>query len=333
MSAQLVASAFIAALVSMALVWLRLRFAARGLDVPGERALHDKPVPHGGGVGIVLVMLLCSLWGAAGHAPLYALAAALALLAAVSLADDWRGGLAFVWRLLAHIGAAVLFVVFLLPLEALPVLSVLAVLVIVGTTNAYNFMDGADGLAGSMALVGFGLYALAFARADLVFFAVFCTAIAAAAGGFLVFNWHPARVFMGDVGSIPLGFAAGALGWFGVLRADWPLWLPLVAFAPFWGDASLTLVRRALRKERIWQAHREHCYQRQVRMGMSHAAMSTRWLLLMLVGAALAAVLLYAGAADTVLAWWLILIWFAVLALLAANTDRRWQRMQTKERV
>ncbi|MGA8051867.1 MAG: glycosyl transferase, partial [Burkholderiales bacterium] len=87
---------------------------------------------------------------------------------------------------------------------------------------------------------------------------------------FLVRNFPPARIFMGDVGSVPLGFLAGALGLIGWNDGVWPLWFPIVVFAPFVCDATLTLIRRLLRGDRVWQAHREHYYQRLVRMGFGH---------------------------------------------------------------
>jgi UDP-N-acetylmuramyl pentapeptide phosphotransferase/UDP-N-acetylglucosamine-1-phosphate transferase len=91
-----------------------------------------------------------------------------------------------------------------------------------------------------------------------------------AAAVFLKANFHPARIFLGDVGSVPLGFLAGALGALGVYRDLVPVWFPFVVFAPFFVDATVTLLRRMLRGERFWQAHREHYYQRLVQMGWGH---------------------------------------------------------------
>jgi UDP-N-acetylmuramyl pentapeptide phosphotransferase/UDP-N-acetylglucosamine-1-phosphate transferase len=131
-------------------------------------------------------------------------------------------------------------------------------------------MDGSDGLAAGMTVIGFAAYAGAAALADEPELATICLCIAAAAAAFLVFNFHPARIFLGDVGSIPLGFLAGALGIIGWNDEAWPLWFPCAVFAPFIADATLTLVRRLIRGERVWQAHREHYYQRMVRSGLGH---------------------------------------------------------------
>src|SRR5262249_56892173 len=124
-----------------------------------------------------------------------------------------------------------------------------------------NLRDGSDGLAGGMALIGFGAYAVAANDAGHGALAGVSIAVAAASAAFLFFNFAPARIFMGDVGSVPLGFLAGTLGILGWREGAWPLWFPMLVFAPFACDATLTLIRRLLRRERVWEAHREHYYQ------------------------------------------------------------------------
>lgn len=303
------------ALFAATVIALRLRFAHHGVDLPGERSLHAQPTPHGGGLPIVLAALLAGLW--AGVAPL--LLIAVVALATLSMIDDWLH-LPVSVRLPVHLAAAASVVFLALP-ESWP-LAVIMTIAIAWATNAYNFMDGADGLAGTMAFVGFGAYAAAFAFAGQFALAVLCVAVMGAAVGFLLFNWHPARVFMGDVGSIPLGFLAGALGWTGVFVEAWPGWFALMAFAPFLLDATLTLLRRVLRGERIWQAHREHCYQRLVRLGMNHGAMCSRWAALMLVGALLALVVLRLAPAW---GWLLLALWWSVLLMLGLRVDAHWK--------
>jgi UDP-N-acetylmuramyl pentapeptide phosphotransferase/UDP-N-acetylglucosamine-1-phosphate transferase len=127
-------------------------------------------------------------------------------------------------------------------------------------------MDGSDGLAAGMGVIGFGAYTIAADAAT----AVLCAAMAAATAAFLLHNFHPARIFLGDVGSIPIGFLAAAIGVVGWRNDAWPLWFPVLVFGPFIGDATVTLVRRLVRGERVWRAHREHYYQRMVRMGLGH---------------------------------------------------------------
>lgn len=252
-------------------------FMARGLgwlphDRPNARSLHAQAVPRSGGIGIALGVGVAA-WLASGFglAALLALALALAL---VSLVDDARG-LPVAPRLGAQLLAALAFLwLYAPPAWGVPAW-LLALPLLIWMTNLYNFMDGSDGLAGGMALFGFGAYGLAAWLAGDAQFALAACALAAAAMGFLLFNFHPARIFMGDVGSIPLGFLAAALGLLGLWRGLWPWAFPVLVFSPFIVDASVTLARRLLRGARVWQAHREHYYQRLIRSGTSHRA--TAW--------------------------------------------------------
>jgi UDP-N-acetylmuramyl pentapeptide phosphotransferase/UDP-N-acetylglucosamine-1-phosphate transferase len=203
-----------------------------------------------------------------------------------SLIDDWRG-LPAAARLAGHLAGAVLFV--LVSLDGLDWFVVPALVLYVGwMTNLYNFMDGADGLAGGMALFGFGTYACAAWFGGHEAFALACASVAASAGAFLLFNFPPARMFLGDAGSIPLGFLAAALGLLGWKSGLWPLWFPPLVFAPFVLDASVTLLRRAAKGEKVWQAHRSHYYQRQVLMGWNHRQLASLEYGLMLSTAAVA---------------------------------------------
>ena len=248
------------------MVWLLLsRLRGFALDEPNARSLHATPVPRTGGLAVLggtasaAVFIGAQLW----------LPMALALaLAAVSLYDDVRG-LPRRLRFGAHFAAAALLVWYVLsPMHPLE-LALLAVAV-VWITNLYNFMDGADGVAGGMTLIGFSAYAIAALAAGEAALATLCAAIAAAALGFLTHNFHPARIFLGDVGSIPLGFLAAALGILGWRHDAWPLWFPVLVFGPFNADATVTFLRRLARREKVWEAHKEHYYQRIVRMGLGH---------------------------------------------------------------
>lgn len=308
-------AAGLACLISVGVIWLRLRFADVGLDQPGHRSLHTRPTPHGGGIGVVAAVVVIGLW--VGVPAMWLLG--VGLLAMLSLIDDWRH-LPFWVRLLVHLAVSA-FVVFLHGAPTLPA-SISVLVLIAWSINAYNFMDGSDGLAGSMALVGFGAYAAGFALVDEGVFSAVCAALAGAAAGFLVFNWHPARIFMGDVGSIPLGFMASGLGWYGVWAGFWPGWFPLLVFTPFLLDASVTLCKRILRRERVWEAHRDHYYQRMVRLGESHAVVCRRWLGVMLVGGVLALMLLVFD--EPVWGWVFTLLWFGLLFVIGYRVDLRW---------
>ena len=307
----------LAAVISIAVIaWLlRSGKAALALDHPNERSLHVRPVPRIGGIGIVLGALVPLTL--AGIPRLVAvLAAALAVL---SFLDDRRG-----LPISARFGAHLLSAAAVLPVAA-PALPVWAWLILVPAlvwmTNLYNFMDGSDGLAGGMAFFGFGAYAVASFVAGDQAMGVAAAGIAAAAAGFLGFNQHPARVFMGDAGSIPLGFLAGTLGVLGWTRDLWPVWFPPMVFAPFVADATVTLLRRMARGERFWQAHRSHYYQRLVRLGWGHRRTAYTEYALMAFVAVTAVVC--ARLAPMVQAAAVALV-VVVLARLALQVDRAW---------
>jgi UDP-N-acetylmuramyl pentapeptide phosphotransferase/UDP-N-acetylglucosamine-1-phosphate transferase len=237
------------------------RFA---LDRPNERSLHSRAVPRTGGFAILAGGSVSLAFGAGA---LWLPLTLAALLAALSFADDLFG-LPSALRFVAQLAAAIALVA-----SAHGVWSVesfLLVLALAWTANLYNFMDGADGLAGGMGVIGFGAYAAAAHACGATALVAASAALAGACAAFLIFKFHPARIFMGDVGSIPLGFLAAALGLAGWREGCWPLWFPLLCFGPFAGDATLTLAKRVARREPAWRAHREHYYQRLVRMGFGH---------------------------------------------------------------
>jgi UDP-N-acetylmuramyl pentapeptide phosphotransferase/UDP-N-acetylglucosamine-1-phosphate transferase len=196
-----------------------------------------------------------------------------------------------------------------------------ATIAVVAMTNFFNFMDGANGLAGGMAVAGFATYAIA-AWDVAPGLAATATALAAAAAGFLSFNLS-GRIFMGDGGSVPLGFLAATLGLEGWRRGLWPAWFPPLAFAPFVVDASLTLARRVLRRDRFWEAHREHYYQRLVRSGWSHARLAAWGYVLMLACAAAALFARAVEGAPRVVAFATISICIGSACVLI---DLRWHR-------
>jgi UDP-N-acetylmuramyl pentapeptide phosphotransferase/UDP-N-acetylglucosamine-1-phosphate transferase len=306
----------------VALVAARLLLTPVGrriaLDTPNERSLHERPVPRTGGIAIALGVAAACVLSWPGLPTILIAAAA---LAAMSFVDDIVG-LPTLTRLALHLGAAAAVLALDLEVDA-PLAFVVLALSLAWTANLYNFMDGADGLAGGMAVFGFGAYAIAAHLVGATTLATLCASIAAACAAFLVFNWHPARLFMGDVGSVPLGLLAGALGLQGWRIGAWPLWFPLLVFAPFMCDATLTLFKRLARRERVWQAHRDHYYQRLVRLGYGHRGMATIEYAAM-AGCALLALLVYrqpAAIQGIALA-----IAAVALAGVAVWVDIRWAR-------
>ncbi len=306
-----------AATVTALIMWVLLRtgYARRmAVDVPNHRSLHARATPRIGGWALIPVVVAGLLIWAR---PLWPVAWATLGLALISYLDDWRG-LSARLRFIAHVLAASLLLLIYPPPAKWG--GMVMVFFLTGCINAYNFMDGADGLAGGMTLFGFSAYtAAAYSTApDL---AISAALIAGAAGGFLFFNWPPARAFLGDAGAIPLGFLAGALGYIGSMRGIWECAFPLTVFAPFILDASMTLCRRLLRGEQFWQAHREHYYQRMIQMSTGHTATVRIWHVAILLGAGLA----LAGLRISAQAQWIILgLWSGALFMCGLSIDRRW---------
>ena len=260
-----VAAALSFAVCLALLFFLVRRLGQVALDRPNDRSLHERPVPRTGGLAVLAGIAAAFFLGTL---QLWVPMTLALLLAVLSFLDDLYG-MRSSWRLAGHLAAACALVWYVLsPMH--PVEMALLILAVAWITNLYNFMDGSDGLAGGMSLFGFGTYALAAWLAGEPAIALVAGSVAAAALAFLLYNFHPARIFLGDVGSIPLGFLAAATGLLGWRNDAWPLWFPLVVFGPFVGDATLTLVRRTIRGERVWRAHREHYYQRMIRMGLGH---------------------------------------------------------------
>jgi len=258
-------SPIVSALATLLLIAWMLRTQGRWpLDVPNQRSLHARPVPRSGGIAMMAGVF-------SGFAilqtPLVVVLPAAALVAVSHLDDVY--GLPIPARLGAQVAAAAGFAFGALPAAALPSL-VLIVIGILWITNLYNFMDGSDGLAGGMTVAGFAfLGAGAWMSGDDALL-IECAIVAAAGAAFLPFNFPPARIFMGDAGSVTVGFLAALLSVLGWRDGDWPLWFPAAVFAPFVADSTVTLLRRIGAGERFWEAHNKHYYQRLVRMGWGH---------------------------------------------------------------
>jgi UDP-N-acetylmuramyl pentapeptide phosphotransferase/UDP-N-acetylglucosamine-1-phosphate transferase len=243
------------------------RASSLPLDRAGVRSLHQGAIPRGGGLSI----LAGAAVGALVAPPVlpgawFAWALALGAVAAISQVDDVRP-LPASLRLAVHLGAAIAVASAILGAGA-PAWLLASALVIVWGANLFNFMDGSDGLAATMALAGFLAYAAGAAHAGAPWGAL--AGFATASLPFLLANRPPARIFMGDAGSVTLGFAAAALGLAGVASTWWPAWFPPLVFLPFLADATVTLGLRALRGERVWTPHRSHFYQRLNLAGAGH---------------------------------------------------------------
>jgi UDP-N-acetylmuramyl pentapeptide phosphotransferase/UDP-N-acetylglucosamine-1-phosphate transferase len=312
-----------AALLASAAVLVLFRMRDRlpqAADSP--RGLHGAPVPRVGGLAIwagfmpvapfldVPPTLSPALW-----------ALPWLLLVAVSLRDDVRSA-SVATRLCVHVIASIAFAAAIAYHASLsPVVAAVAALACAWSLNLYNFMDGSDGLAASMAIFGFTAYAAVLAWNDAP--AALPAALAAAIVPVLAVNRPPARMFLGDVGAVPLGFLAAALGIGGIAGGKWPLWFPVLVFLPFVADATATLARRVLARERFWESHRSHYYQRLHQLGAGHGGTLAVWVALM-AGTALTAVVCACVAPE----WGppALAAWCVAHAVLFAAIDYHWRR-------
>ncbi len=263
-------------------------------DHPNQRSLHITPTPRTGGIAILFGLsipfaLFFTLKKMGLEPPLILekseiqnflwLIGALLFVFGMSLWDDLKP-LSPALRLFIHLltatlligGAKIFLSSFYLPFLGTITLSPwiifgLTLLFLTWLANLYNFMDGMDGFAGGMTCFGFAfLGVLAWMHDDRwLFFLTFSTV--ASSLGFLIYNFPRAKIFLGDNGSIPLGFLAGALSCLGIQRGDLDIGAALLIFSPFIVDATVTLFRRLWNGQKVWQAHREHYYQRLVLLG------------------------------------------------------------------
>lgn len=253
------------------------------LDTPNERSSHTHPTPHGGGLGVLAASILGVAAGVAlGFIEFHdalTLSVGMAALGIVGWLDDTRGTLAGV-RLVVQVAVAfwTLYMFGGLPVIRIGTATfnvgaagyVLGVLGIVWSINLYNFMDGIDGFAGSQAAIIFGTASLLFLYRGNTSLAAVAAIFAAASLGFLAWNWPPAKIFMGDVGSGAIGYLVCGLAIASENRRSVPLFVFAILGAIFIADSTVTLVRRVKRGNRKIEAHRDHAYQRLARAFGSH---------------------------------------------------------------
>ena len=265
--------------------WLCTAFARslllrhRILDKPGTRSSHSGSVPRGGGIALVTIILIgwivLSELGLGHMRKISVITAMAALIAIVSWFDD-VGNLSVRSRLSAQT-IVVTISMLLVPTDFMlfgflthPLGMIVVGIAWIWFINVFNFMDGIDGITGvetisicagialTIDFLGSGSYISSLA-----------IIVAASTLGFLGWNWHPAKLFLGDVGSIPLGFL---LGWLLISLAQEGEWAAAVILPSYYlVDASLTLIGRAVRLEPVWKAHRQHFYQRAVAGQLSHS--------------------------------------------------------------
>ncbi|MCI0591420.1 MAG: glycosyltransferase family 4 protein [Gammaproteobacteria bacterium] len=253
------------------------------IDIPNERNSHVVPTPRGGGLGLSVVVILAvvflALVGALTIDTAMALAGGGLMVSAIGWIDDHKD-IAASWRALAQIAAACWALFWLGGVDSIDLgvtrLSlgwlgtVLGFVGLMWITNLYNFMDGTDGFAAIQCICAGIMGGLLFYMQGEAGLAMVCFVMASASSGFLIWNWPPAKIFMGDVGSYLIGFTFGVLVLAGERTGSTPALIWSILLAIFVWDATLTLLRRAALGEKWYAAHRSHAYQRLVQLGVSH---------------------------------------------------------------
>jgi Fuc2NAc and GlcNAc transferase len=290
----------VAALLSSALLTAQMRrlAVAHGvLDIPNERSSHGSATPRGGGLAIVVTataaVLILAAYGSVPRNLCVALVGGGVGIAVVGFLDD-RSAVSARVRLVVHLLAAGWAVYWLGGLTTVRIgdhvasvgwaSGALAVLGIVWVLNLFNFMDGIDGIAASEALFVVCAGALLSAAGSGVREAA--GVFAGACAGFLIWNWPPAKIFLGDAGSGYLGYFIAVMALASARNSSIAIWVWLILGGVFFVDATVTLLRRLLRGERVYEAHRTHAYQWLARRWKSHAkvtlavmAVNLTWLL------------------------------------------------------
>jgi len=259
------------------------------LDIPNERSSHITPTPRGGGIAFVAAsligFLLLLLDDTLDHADLLAICCAGIIVAIAGHLDDRQKISGATIRLVFHaIGAIVLVVAIGFPsqisvfdrtINTGMIGSLLGIVYLVWLLNLFNFMDGTDGIAASEAtfVCVAGAILNYHALSDMNFSAA-AIVLAASAFGFLLYNWSPAKIFMGDVGSGYLGIVVGGLSLMAAKQQHELLWVWIILLAVFVSDATITLIRRLARKQKPHVAHRSHAYQHLAIQFNSHAKVS-----------------------------------------------------------
>jgi len=249
------------------------------MDIPNHRSLHDTPKPRTGGLAILVAILTGTfvLQNEVDNSLMSVLSYGLVIVLAAFI-DDLRSISAFI-RLLIQMVCAFLMVKSGLAFETLSLPGVnlelnsffsifISIFFIVWFINLYNFMDGMDGFATGMAIIGFSTFTLFALQQGNLEFATVNLIIIVSLIGFLAFNWPPAKIFLGDVGSTLLGILVASLILWAHKKSIFPVWLGILVFLPFFLDATVTLCKRIIRGDKVWQAHRAHYYQRLAMSGL-----------------------------------------------------------------
>ena len=266
----------LAALLSFVLTGVATWYARRRglLDHPGERQSHTVVTPRGGGVGLVAAFLITSLLLTDADAPDFWVRCTLPAAVVIAIMGWWDDHASLSARFRFFIQLAVSSCLLWCAADAGWVRGVIPMIMsglfLIWMTNLYNFMDGSNGMAGLQGVFSATVLAVLFHQSADVHFSLLSLLLAACCAGFLPWNLGHAKVFMGDVGSLALGFLFAAFLLYGTGTGAFALPVALMVMLLFLTDATLTLLFRVIRGERWYTAHRQHLYQRLIENGWTH---------------------------------------------------------------
>ena len=307
------------------------------VDTPNERTLHQGDVPRGGGLAIIFLTSLAIIFIGilSGRISMF-LALLICVLAWASLSwlDD-RHGLSPRSRFLVQIIYALFMLLAFGWVEQIQLTSeyyllipklgfLLSLFGVVWLANLYNFMDGMDGLAASQAIVASATLSFWLWQYGDQGLAIVCLVLAAGSYGFLIWNWHPAKIFMGDVGSVTIGAFFATMILIGVSRYDMPVISFVILLSVFIFDASITILRRLFKREKIWLPHRSHYYQRLAKMGFSHSKIVITLIVIMTLSSLIASITLaYRDSIGIAILLELVLLFSCIIIVEVLDSNKR----------
>lgn len=280
--------------------WILLRILLKhhrglfALDRPNKRSMHVQPIPRGGGIVIAGLFVLGSIffiptWPGI-HRCLVALVGGTLVISIVGWLDDQKSLNSFT-KFTVQLVIGVICVgliqpettIYLFTEKMVDLTSFILIPVIVlwitWIMNVFNFMDGIDGLVASQTIVNAFVLSIWFFYIGDTSIALVCLILCGATSGFIFYNWAPAKIFLGDSGSLSVGLIFGVLAIYGVTKHEMPVIGFIVLYGIFLADTGITLLHRMLKGERWWEPHDQHFYQRIVRTGISHSKMSIIFLM------------------------------------------------------
>ena len=273
------------------------------VDLPNERSMHQGSIPRGGGlviVGLLITTFIALAWLTNRYQLFIALALTVSAWSLLSWLDDCNN-LSPKFRLAIQSLLAIFMIIAFGHITTVQISESISIIIpglglaatffgIIWFANLYNFMDGMDGLAASQTIIAASTMTVWFWQYGDQGLAISCLVLASSTYGFLLLNWHPAKIFLGDVGSVTIGAFFTILMIWAVTRYDFPILSFVILFAVFVADATITVLQRLIKREKVWLPHQQHYYQRLAKLGFAHNKIVIAQIVLMLICSIIASI-------------------------------------------